>query len=197
MTSHVSTYFNLIQQASTNVAFEKIESLVDELVALRKRKGRLFLIGVGGSAANCSHACNDFRKLCNIEAYAATDNIAELTARINDHDDGWETVFTEWLDTSRLSKNDAIFVLSVGGGSLEPKVSVNIAKAVKFAKLRKARILGIVGRDGGVTKEIGHCVAHVTTDHEFLITPLTESMQAVIWHCLVSHPKLQKNPTRW
>lgn len=172
---------------------EDIDVLVDELVALRERKGRLFILGVGGSAANASHAVNDFRKLCNIEAYAPTDNVAELTARTND--EGWENVFAHWLDTSHLHHRDAILILSVGGGS--ESISANLSLAVSYAKAGGSKIFGIVGRDGGYTAKNGDCVIIVPTVDETLVTPLTESFQSVILHALVSHPKLQMNKTKW
>jgi D-sedoheptulose 7-phosphate isomerase len=172
-----------------------IEALVDELTALRSRGGRLFIIGVGGSAANCGHAVNDFRKLCGIEAYAPTDNVSELTARTND--EGWATVFSAWLEVSRLGERDAILVFSVGGGDADRNVSPNIVEALRLAKARRARILGIVGRNGGETARLGDAVVVVPTVNSSLITPLTEAFQAVIWHGLVSHPKLQAMSTKW
>jgi D-sedoheptulose 7-phosphate isomerase len=174
---------------------DTIERLCDELVELRERSGRLFLIGVGGSAGNCSHASNDFRKLCGIEAYAPTDNVSELTARTND--EGWNTVFSEWLKVSRANAKDAILVLSVGGGNLEKNVSPNIVSAIQEAKTRGMKVLGIVGRDGGYTGKAGDVVVIVPTVEEGRVTPHAEAFQAVIWHCLVSHPKLQKNLTKW
>jgi D-sedoheptulose 7-phosphate isomerase len=172
-----------------------IERLVDELVTLREHAGRLFLVGVGGSAANASHAVNDFRKLTGIEAYAPTDNVSELTARTND--EGWDTVFEAFLHVSRATTRDALFVLSVGGGDDVRHVSVNIVRAVNEAKRRGMRVMGIVGRDGGHTKSAGDEVIVVPTVDSRLITPLTEAFQAVIWHGLVSHPRLQQQPTKW
>jgi D-sedoheptulose 7-phosphate isomerase len=165
------------------------------LAELREREGRLFFIGVGGSAGNCSHAVNDFRKLCGIECYAPTDNVSELTARTND--EGWETVFREWLITSRASKNDGLFVMSVGGGNLERGVSVNIVRALELAVERGMTVFGIVGRDGGHTRRLGRHVVVVPTVDEKLVTPHTEAFHAVIWHCLVSHPRLQQRATKW
>ena len=172
-----------------------MERLVAELVALRARGGRLFVLGVGGSAANASHAVNDFRKLCGIETYAPTDNVSELTARTND--EGWETVFTGWLKISRLSAEDAVFVFSVGGGNLEKNVSVNLLHALELAKQVGARILGVVGRDGGHAAKVGNEVVIVPTVDDGLVTPHTEAFQAVVWHCLVSHPDLQIQATKW
>ena len=162
---------------------------------MRQRDGRLFIIGVGGSAANSSHAVNDFRKLCGIQAYAPTDNVAELTARTND--EGWETVFSEWIKTSRGDEKDAVLVFSVGGGDAERNVSPNIVRALDEAKARGMRIFGIVGRDGGYTKKVGDVVVVVPTIENLLITPLTEAFQAVVWHGLVSHPALQIQATKW
>jgi D-sedoheptulose 7-phosphate isomerase len=172
-----------------------LEAIVAELITLRDRSARLFVLGVGGSAANASHAVNDFRKLCGIEAYAPTDNVSELTARTND--EGWDTVFATWLATSRATERDAIFVLSVGGGSLERNVSTNIVHALDEGLRRGCRILGIVGRDGGYTAKVAHAAVIVPTVAPELVTPLTEAFQAVIWHCLVSHPSLARQRARW
>jgi D-sedoheptulose 7-phosphate isomerase len=174
---------------------EALERLADELVLLRERGGRLFVLGVGGSAANASHAVNDFRKLCGIEAYAPTDNVSELTARTND--EGWDTVFAAWLRTSRAKAQDAVFVLSVGGGNLEKNVSPNIVAGLKEAKARGMRVLGVGGRDGGDTKQVGDCVVGSPTVEASRVTPHTEAFQAVVWHCLVSHPGLQQIATKW
>jgi len=193
--SHVSNYFEQVGEIARRLDHAKIEALADRLVALRERGGRLFLLGVGGSAANCSHAVNDFRKLCGIEAYAPTDNVSELTARTND--EGWETVFTGWLETSKLSAKDAVLVFSVGGGNAERKVSVNLVRALERARATGATILGIVGRDGGFTNAVGTEVVVIPTVDPALVTPHTEAFQAVVWHCLVSHPKLQRQATKW
>jgi D-sedoheptulose 7-phosphate isomerase len=172
-----------------------IEKLVIELTALREREGRLFILGVGGSAGNASHAVNDFRKLTGIEAYAPTDNVSELTARTND--EGWETTFSAWLRVSRLCKNDAIFVLSVGGGDLEKNVSPNLVRAVQYATQVDARVLGIVGRIGGYTAKAGNAVVIIPTVNEEHVTPHSEAFQAVVWHLLVTHPSLKANATKW
>lgn len=174
---------------------ERIERVVDLLKDLRERGGRLFFIGVGGSAANCSHAVNDFRKIAGIEAYAPTDNVAELTARIND--EGWAGVFVGWLKGSRFGKNDMLFVMSVGGGNLEKNVSPNLVEALKFARAVGARIVGIVGRDGGYTAQVADACVVVPTVNPEAVTPHTEAFQAVIWHLLVSHPDLKSAPTKW
>ncbi len=184
-----------VESITQSLYYGIIENLAVELHALRELKGRLFILGVGGSAANCSHAVNDFRKLCGIEAYAPTDNVSELTARTND--EGWETVFSQWLMVSQAKENDALLILSVGGGNSEKKVSVNLVKAIDEAKVRGLKIFGIVGRDGGYTKEKGDCVVVIPTVHADRVTPHTEAFQAVVWHCLVSHPILQKNATKW
>jgi len=192
---HAKTYFEEAIRIAESIDAAAIERLAEELVALRARQGRLFILGVGGSAANCSHAVNDFRKLCGIEAYAPTDNVSELTARTND--EGWDTVFAAWLRTSRADANDAILVLSVGGGNLERNVSPNIVAGLKEAKSRNLKIFGVVGRDGGYTKQVGDCVVVVPIVAEDRVTPHTEAFQAVVWHCLVSHPKLQQVATKW
>ncbi len=192
---HVKTYFQEVEKVAQQIDVAAIEQLANELKALRERGGRLFFLGVGGSAGNCGHAVNDFRKLCGIEAYAPTDNVSELTARTND--EGWHTVFVEWLRTSRASDKDAVFVFSVGGGNLEKNVSPNIVAALKEAKDRGTKIFGVVGRDGGYTKKVGDCVILVPTVDANRVTPHAEAFQAVVWHCLVSHPALQKIATKW
>jgi len=192
---HAAVYLAELCEIARRLSPDTIEALCVELVQLRDRGGRLFIVGVGGSAANSGHAVNDFRKLCGIEAYAPTDNVSELSARTND--EGWHTVFSEWLKVSRLNANDALLVLSVGGGAAQRNVSPNIVAAVDEAKARGARILGIVGRDGGYTKQAGDVVVVIPTVEETRVTPHAEAFQAVIWHCLVSHPSLQKNATKW
>ena len=193
--AHVATYFAQVAEVAARLDHAAVDAMAVALADLRERDGRLFFIGVGGSAGNCSHAVNDFRKLCGIEAYAPTDNVSELTARTND--EGWETVFREWLVTSRARKGDGLFVMSVGGGNLERGVSVNIVRALELAAERGMTIFGIVGRDGGHTKRLGHHVVVVPTVDEKLVTPHTEAFHAVIWHCLVSHPRLQQRATKW
>jgi len=172
-----------------------IERMAEELAALRARGGRLFFLGVGGSAGNCSHAVNDFRKIVGIEAYAPTDNVSELTARTND--EGWHTIFREWLLTSRLNAKDAVFVFSVGGGNLEKNVSPNLVGALQLAKEVGARILGVVGRDGGYTGQVGDLVCIIPTVNADNVTPHSEAFQAVVWHLLVSHPTLKARQTKW
>ena len=192
---HSETFFDEVVKIAQSIDAAGVENLATELAALRQRGGRLFFLGVGGSAANCSHAVNDFRKLCGIEAYTPVDNVAELTARTND--EGWDTVFAPWLKTSRANKNDAVFVFSVGGGNMEKNVSANIVAGLKEAKQRSMKIFGVVGRDGGYTKQVGDCVVVVPTVEASRVTPHTEAFQAVVWHCLVSHPKLQQISTKW
>ena len=172
-----------------------IDRMADALAALRQRGGRLFFLGVGGSAGNCSHAVNDFRKLAGIECYAPTDNVSELTARTND--EGWETVFAEWLKVSKLKADDALFIFSVGGGSLEKNISPNLVRALQYAKKVGATVLGVVGRDGGYTAKVGDAVCIVPTVNPDAVTPHSEAFQAVIWHLLVSHPALKLKQTKW
>lgn len=192
---HTKTFFEEVIKVAGQIDIDAIETLAHELSDLRKREGRLFILGVGGSAGNCSHAVNDFRKLCGIEAYAPVDNVSELTARTND--EGWHTIFSGWLKVSKANKNDAVLVFSVGGGSLEKNVSPNIVEGLKLAKERGLKIFGVVGRDGGYTKEVGDCVVIVPTVDSSRITPHAEAFQGVVWHCLVSHPVLQQMPTKW
>jgi D-sedoheptulose 7-phosphate isomerase len=193
--SHAAKFLEEVCETARRIQPEALEALCDELIGLRDREGRLFLLGVGGSAGNCSHAVNDFRKLCGIEAYAPTDNVSELTARTND--EGWNTVFAEWLKVSRAGPKDAVLVFSVGGGNLEKNVSANLVAAIQEAKKRGTRVLGIVGRDGGFTKQAGDLVVVIPTVEESRVTPHAEAFQAVLWHCLVSHPKLQVRATKW
>src|SRR5579863_7121628 len=193
--SHASTFLAEVVETVRRIEPESIEALCSELVSLRDRDGRLFILGVGGSAGNAGHAVNDFRKLCGIEAYAPTDNVSELTARTND--EGWDTVFAAWLKTSRACDQDAVLVFSVGGGVAEQNVSANIVRGLEYAKSRGLRIFGIVGRDGGFTKKVGDEVVVIPTVDPQHVTPHTEAFQAVVWHCLVSHPKLQVQQTKW
>jgi D-sedoheptulose 7-phosphate isomerase len=189
--SHLSEARTILDQFDVD-AIERVAVL---LADTRERGGRLFLLGVGGSAANCSHAVNDFRKICGFEAYAPTDNVSELTARTND--EGWATVFSEWLKVSRLNANDAVFVFSVGGGNVEKNVSPNLVLALQLAKSVGAKIAGIVGRDGGYTAQVADACVIVPTVNPENVTPHTEAFQAVIWHLLVSHPALKRSQTKW
>jgi D-sedoheptulose 7-phosphate isomerase len=193
--THSQRYLAQAAEIAGAIDHQLLERVVHGLVELRSRGGRLFLLGVGGSAANCSHAVNDFRKIVGIEAYAPTDNVAELTARTND--EGWETVFAAYLKTSRANQNDAVLVMSVGGGDAERGVSANIVRALDEARRRGLAIYGIVGRDGGYTKKIGDEVIVVPTVDPAHVTPHTEAFQAVVWHCIVSHPDLIAQPTKW
>jgi D-sedoheptulose 7-phosphate isomerase len=193
--SFAAQFLEEVQQVTSQLDRDAIEGAVDELARVRDRGGRLFILGVGGSAANASHAVNDFRKICGFEAYAATDNVSELTARTND--DGWATVFAGWLAGSRISAKDSVLVLSVGGGDLERNVSPNLVAAVRVAKEAGASVIGLVGRDGGYTaKEANICVIVPTVNPEH-VTPHSESFQAILWHLFVSHPKLKSARTKW
>ena len=188
---HLAEATTILQQ----IDHAAIEKMADVLAAVRARGGRLFFLGVGGSAGNCGHAVNDFRKLAGFEAYAPTDNVSELTARTND--DGWETVFVAWLKGSRLRAEDAVFVFSVGGGSLEKNISPNLVKALQYARESDAAIVGVVGRDGGYTATVADACVIVPTVNPDTVTPHSEAFQAVVWHLLVSHPKLKANATKW
>lgn len=195
MQDFVASYFREVHQIVDRLDLGAIDAMATKLAELREREGRLFILGVGGSAANASHAVNDFRKLCGIETYAPTDNVSELTARTND--EGWETVFAAWLATSKANAKDAILVFSVGGGNAERNVSVNLVRALDEAKKRELTILGIVGRDGGYTGKVADVAVIVPTVEDTRVTPHAEAFQAVVWHCLVSHPKLQIAATKW
>jgi D-sedoheptulose 7-phosphate isomerase len=184
-----------VQQVTSRLDVNALEAMAAHLAKLRSGAGRLFILGVGGSAANASHAVNDFRKITGIEAYAPTDNVSELTARTND--EGWSSVFEKWLQVSRLNKQDAVLVLSVGGGSLERQVSPNLVMALNYARSVGATILGIVGRDGGYTAQVADTCVIVPTVNAAHVTPHSEAFQAVIWHLLVSHPALKAAQTRW
>lgn len=174
---------------------DSIEKMAELLANVKQDQGRIFFLGVGGSAGNCSHAVNDFRKIVGIEAYAPTDNVSELTARTND--EGWSTVFVEWLKISRLGPKDVLFILSVGGGDLEKNISPNLVEALKHAKSVGAKVTGIVGRDGGFTAKVADVCVIIPTVNADTITPHSEAFQAVVWHLLVSHPKLKANDTKW
>jgi D-sedoheptulose 7-phosphate isomerase len=177
------------------IDFNTVEQVADILASVKAEEGRVFFLGVGGSAGNCSHAVNDFRKIVGIESYAPTDNVSELTARVND--EGWATIFVEWLKTSKLKTKDCIFVFSVGGGNLEKNISPNLVEALKYAETVGAKITGVVGRDGGYTAKVADACVIIPTVNPDTITPHSEAFQAVIWHLLVSHPKLKANQTKW
>ena len=188
---HLNEAVEIIQKMDIPV----IEKITDLLSKVKIDGGRIFFLGVGGSAGNCSHAVNDFRKIVGIESYAPTDNVSELTARTND--EGWSTIFSEWLKVSKLSNKDCLFVLSVGGGNLEKNISPNLVEALKYGKSVNAKIVGIVGRDGGYTAKVADACVIVPTVNPENITPHSEAFQAVIWHLLVSHPSLKANQTKW
>ena len=192
---HIEEYFQQVKTIVDQIDKQQIAALVQALVELRNGGGRLFLLGVGGSAGNASHAVNDFRKLCALEAYAPTDNVSELSARIND--EGWDGALAAWLKVSRLSSKDALLIFSVGGGNLAKKVSVNLIQAIDLARERQAKVFGVVGRDGGHTKMAGDVVVVIPPVDVKNVTPHSEAFQAVVWHCLVSHPDLQTAPTKW
>lgn len=190
-TEHLKQASAIIESLECSV----IEQLAVQLADLKRRQGRLFFVGVGGSAGNCSHAVNDFRKICKIESYAITDNVSELTARIND--DGWDSAYSMWLEASKLNSNDAIFVMSVGGGNVQKSISTCIVNAVNFSKQIKCKIFGITGPDGGFTFQNADVCVRIPCTDPASITPHTEAMQGVIWHLLVSHPALKEVQTKW
>ena len=195
MSAFLQEYYSNIIACAKNISQTQINTIVQKLIKLRKRKGRLILIGIGGSLANCSHAVNDFRKLCNIKAITPTDNISEFSARIND--DGWDSFFVNWMKVSEINKNDIIFILSVGGGNKKKKISMNIVEAIKYAKIKKIEVMGIVGKKDGETYKKGNNVIYVDSINKNLITPIVESYQSIILHSIVFHPKLKKNSSKW
>ena len=188
---HIKEAMEIIQKIDVSA----IEKMADLLATVKADGGRVFFLGVGGSAGNCSHAVNDFRKIVGIESYAPTDNVSELTARTND--EGWATVFVEWLKISKLQPTDLLFIFSVGGGNLEKNISPNLVEAIKLAKSVGAKVTGVVGRDGGYTAQAADSCVIVPTVNPETITPHSEAFQAVVWHLLVSHPKLKANQTKW
>ena len=192
--NQIKNFIESFKDSLSNLDVSKIESLAKELIQLRSSNGRLFMIGVGGSAGNCSHAVNDFRKLCKIQAFSPTDNVSEITARIND--DGWENSYRDWLQVSGIDSNDALFVLSVGGGDLEKKVSVNLIKSIELAKIKNSKIFSIIGREEGFAYKNSD-ISILVKSPKSLITPTTESIQVVIWHILVSLKELTKIDTKW
>lgn len=195
MTEFIDAYLKAAAEIISRIDRDEIARLVKLLSQTRASKGRLFILGVGGSAANASHAVNDFRKLAGIEAYAPTDNVSELTARAND--EGWPTIFEAWLKVSRLSSKDMILIFSVGGGNLEKNISPNLVKALQYAKTLAVKIGGIVGRDGGYTAQVADACVIIPSVDANLITPLSEAFQAVVWHMIVSHPALKANEAKW
>jgi len=192
---YINQYFDEAKEIIGSLDRSEITKMIQIISNLRSCEGRMFILGVGGGAGHASHAVNDFRKICGIEAYTPTDNVSELTARIND--EGWETAYVNWLKTSKLNKNDMLLIFSVGGGNLKKKISVNILKSLEFAKKVDAQICGIVGRDGGYTAQVADACVIIPSINQNTITPHTEAFQAVIWHLLVSHPDLQKYEMKW
>ena len=192
---YIKTYLEQTSQIALMLDQNEIANAVSILKSVRENKGRLFILGVGGSAGNASHAVNDFRKIAGIESYAPTDNVSELTARVND--DGWDSVFKNWLRVSNLSSNDVVLVFSVGGGNVEKNISVNLVTALKLAKQVSAKVIGVVSRDGGFTKEVADCCILVPTLSPDTVTPHAEEFQAIVWHLLVSHPDIQRNEMKW
>ena len=193
--SYVQQHLKEAAEVIQKLDVTAIEKMVVLLAGIKQTGGRIFFLGVGGSAGNCSHAVNDFRKIVGIESYAPTDNVSELTARTND--DGWASIFVEWLKISKLSGKDALFIMSVGGGNLEKNISPNLVEAIKYAKVVGAKVTGIVGRDGGYTAQAADVCVIVPTVNPDTITPHSEAFQAVIWHLLVSHPLLKASQTKW
>jgi len=195
MMQFIDQYFNEAKIIIDKIDRDQILKMISIINKTRSNNGRMFILGVGGGAGHASHAVNDFRKICGLEAYTPTDNVSELTARVND--DGWETAYVNWLKISKLNKNDILLVFSVGGGNLEKNISVNILKSLELAKKLGTRICGIVGRDGGYTAEVADACVVIPPINPETVTPHTESFQAVIWHLLVSHPDLQKYEMKW
>ncbi|MDD5287798.1 MAG: SIS domain-containing protein [Dehalococcoidales bacterium] len=193
--SYIDDYLEEVKSITALIDRAAIEKMVDALIDIREKKGRLFFLGVGGGAGNATHAVNDFRKIAGIESYSPTDNVSELTARIND--DGWEGIFSAWLKGCNLSSKDGVFVFSVGGGNQEKNVSVNLVKALEYAKKIKAKVLGIVGRDGGYTGKVADACVIIPTVNASTVTPHTEAFQAVIWHLIVSHPRMRIAEMKW
>lgn len=195
ISDYISRYMKDAEEICRQIDQTVVERMVNVLIEARAAGGRAFFLGVGGSAGNCGHAVNDFRKIANLESYAPTDNVSELTARTND--DGWETVFAAYLKTSRLKPHDVVFVFSVGGGNREKNVSANIVNALEYAKEIGANVVGVVGRDGGYTKKVGDAVVVIPIINSDAVTPHTEAFHAVIWHMVVSHPAFAQNAMKW
>jgi D-sedoheptulose 7-phosphate isomerase len=195
MSEYTSRYLSEAAEIASKIDQAKVEEMVDVLLHARNAGGRLFILGVGGGAGNATHAVNDFRKIADFEAYTPTDNVSELTARVND--DGWDTSFSAWLRGSRLRREDVLMIFSVGGGNREKNVSVNLVRALELAQERGAAIIGIVGRDGGFTAQVANSVIIIPTLSPDMVTPHAEAFQAVIWHLIVSHPRLKANEMKW
>lgn len=195
MINYIDTYLNEVTEIVNKLDKSQIEKMVNVIVDTKKRDGRIFMLGVGGGAGNASHAVNDFRKIAGIESYAPTDNVSELTARVND--DGWDTSFVNWLKGSRLNSKDCVFIFSVGGGSVEKNISVNLVNALKLAKEVGSSVIGIVGKDGGYTAQVADACVIIPTVNNETITPHAESFQGIIWHLLVTHPKIKSYEMKW
>jgi D-sedoheptulose 7-phosphate isomerase len=195
MGAYVSRYLQEVATIAGLIDQEQVERIIDVLIETRNRNGRLFILGVGGGAGNATHAVNDFRKIANIESYAPTDNVSELTARVND--DGWDSSFSRWLQGSRLREGDTLLVFSVGGGNLEKNISANIVRALDLARQVGATITGIVGRDGGYTAKVADAAVVIPTISDDTVTPHAEAFQAVVWHMIVSDPRLKANEMKW
>ncbi|MBL0108185.1 MAG: SIS domain-containing protein [Ignavibacteria bacterium] len=192
---YIEKYLDEVTEITSKIDRSQIEKMVEIICEVRKKNGRLFMLGVGGSAGNASHAVNDFRKIAGIESYAPTDNVSELTARVND--DGWETSFVNWLKGSRLNSSDCLFIFSVGGGNAEKNISVNIVNALKYGKEMKSSIIGIVGKDGGYTAQAADACVIIPTVNPDTITPHSEAFQGTIWHLIVTHPKIKSFEMKW
>jgi len=192
---YIKQYFEEAAEIAGKIDQESVLGIIEILKGVRSANGRLFILGVGGSAGNAGHAVNDFRKICGIEAYAPTDNVSELTARTND--EGWASVFAAWLKGSHLGSKDAVMVFSVGGGNAEKNISANIVEALKFAKGAGAKVVGVVGRDGGYTKQVADAAVLVPVMSIETVTPHSEAFQAVVWHCIVTHPDMKANEMKW
>lgn len=193
--NYIDKYLAEVTEITSKIDRSQIEKMVEIICEVRKKNGRLFMLGVGGSAGNASHAVNDFRKIAGIESYAPTDNVSELTARVND--DGWETSFVNWLRGSRLSSSDCLFIFSVGGGNAEKNISVNIINALKYGKEMKSSIIGIVGKDGGYTAQVADACVIIPTVNPETVTPHSEAFQGTIWHLIVTHPKIKSFEMKW
>jgi D-sedoheptulose 7-phosphate isomerase len=195
MSDYIEKYLNESKIIIDSIDRKKIEEIIDILISVRQNEGRIFFLGVGGSAANASHAVNDFRKIAGIESYTPVDNVSELTARTND--DGWESVFVNWLKCNKINSKDCIFIFSVGGGNKEKNISVNLIHAIDYAKEKGCKIVGVVGKDGGYTAKIADYCVIIPVVNKETITPHTEAFQGLIWHLIVSHPKIQINAMKW
>jgi D-sedoheptulose 7-phosphate isomerase len=192
---YINIYLKEVLEITSKIDKAEIEKMINVILKVKKNEGRIFMLGVGGSAGNASHAVNDFRKIAGIECYTPTDNVSELTARVND--DGWDSSFVNWLKGSRLNTSDCIFIFSVGGGNLEKNVSVNIVNSLKYAKEIGSSIIGIVGKDGGYTAKVADACVIIPVVNPETITPHSEAFQATIWHLLVTHPAIKKNEMKW